>query len=84
MKIIVLRNAIKANEEKPLFQLFFLKDDEYQSVEVTEAEEIDFKEVESRLRQGASVFITRKRKHELNATSGAKESASEPLYFTRI
>ena len=81
---MVLRNVIEVNEEKPLFQLFFLKDDEDQSVEIEEVEEIDFREVEKRLKQGASVFITRKRKQKFNTTLVAKEEASEPLYLTRI
>jgi len=50
---------MKIREEKPLFQLFFLKDDEDQSVDVDEVEEIDFREVEKRLNRGESVFITR-------------------------
>lgn len=40
---MVLSNVVEVNEEKPLFQLFFLKDDEDQSVEVVEVEEIDFR-----------------------------------------
>lgn len=39
---MVMRNFFEVNEEKPLFQLFFLKDDEDESVEVEEVEEIDF------------------------------------------
>ena len=78
---MVLRNVIVVNEEKPLFQLFFLKDDEDQSVEVEEVEEIDFKEVKKRLKQGESVFIRRKRKQKLNTSLVAKEDAAEPWYF---
>ena len=81
---MVLRKVIEDDEEKPLFQLFFLREDEDQSVEVVEVEEIDFREVERRLEQGESVFIMRKRKQKLNATLVAKESAAEPWYFTRI
>ncbi len=81
---MVLRNVIKVNEEKPLFQLFFLKDDEDQSVEVEEVEEIDFREVKKRLKQGESVFITRKRKQKFNTTLVAKEGATDTWYFTHI
>ena len=56
--MMALKRDVKMNEEKPMFQLFFLKDDEDQSVEVEEVEEIDFREVERRLEQGESVFIT--------------------------
>jgi hypothetical protein len=46
-------------EEKPLLQLLFLKDDKNQSVEV---EELDFAKIVCRLNHGESVFISRKRK----------------------
>ena len=78
---MVSRNVIEVNEEKPLFQLFFLKDDEDQRVEV---EEIDFRGVKKRLEQGESVFITRKRKQKLNTGLVAREDASELWYFSHI
>jgi len=81
---MVLRNIIEVDEEKPLFQLFFLKDDENQSIEVKEVEEINFREVERRLKQGESVFITCKRKQKLNTSLVAREDAAEPWYFTHI
>jgi len=81
---MVFRNVIKANEEKLLFQLFFLKDDEDQSVEVVEVEEVDFREVERRLKQGESVFITCKREQELKASLVAMEDTAEPWYFSYI
>ena len=81
---MVLRKVIEVDEERPLFQLFFLKDDEYQSVEVEEVEEIDFREVERRLKRGESVFITHRRKQELNASLVGKEDAKEPWYFFHI
>ena len=81
---MMVRNVVEVNGEKPLFQLFFLKDDEDQSVEVEEVEEIDFRKVEQRLEQGESVFITRKRKQKLNTSLVAREDAAEPWYFSRI
>jgi len=82
---MVLRNFFEVNEEKPRFQLFFLKDDEDESVEVEEVEEIDFGEVKKRLKQGESVFITSKRKQKLNMSLIAKEDATEPCwYFTHM
>ena len=53
----MLRKVMKNHEETPLFQLFFLKDNEDQSVEIEEVEKIDFREVKKRLNQGESVFI---------------------------
>ena len=78
---MVLRNSIEANEEKPLFQLFFLKNDENRSIEVVEVEEIDFTEVKKHIEQGESVFITRKRRQKLNPNMIASEEVIEPGSF---
>ena len=78
---MVVRNAIHVNEEKPLFELFFLKHDEDQSVEVVEVEEIDFTEVKKHIEQGGSVFIARICKQELNTSLIAKEDVADPWYF---
>lgn len=80
---MVLRNVIETNE-KPLFQLFFLKDNEDQSVEVEEVEEIDFTEVKKRLEREESVFITRKRKQKLDPSQVVSEDVIEPWYFYHI
>ena len=79
-----MRKVIEVDEEKPRFQLFFLKDDEDQSVEVEEVEEINFREVEERLKQGESVFIKRKSKQKLNTSPVAFEDVKEPWYFSHI
>ena len=71
-------------EEKPKFQLIFLKDDEDQSVEVVEVEKIVFTEVEKHLEQGESVFITTKQKKKLKPNLIAKESRAEILYFGHV
>jgi len=81
---MVLRNIIETNEEKPLFQLFFLKNDEDPSTEVVEVEEIDFTEVKKHLERGESVFITRKRKQKLSLSQIASEDAIEPWYFSHV
>jgi len=47
-----------------LFQIFYLVDNEDQSVEVVETGEIDFEEVFQHLRLGGSVFITPKNSQE--------------------
>ena len=76
---MVLRNVVEANEEKPLFQLFFLKNDENQSVGVVEVEEIDFTEVKKHIEQGESVFITHKREKKLNSNLIASEEATQEV-----
>ncbi|MFH0897864.1 MAG: hypothetical protein V1850_07475 [Candidatus Bathyarchaeota archaeon] len=42
------------------FQIFFLLEDEDQSVEVVDADEIDFERVAQHLRFGGSIFIAPK------------------------
>jgi len=74
---------MEVNEEKLLFQLFFLKNNDDLNVEVEEVEEIDFTEVKRHIEQGESVFITRKRKQEFSTTLVAKEEAAELWYLTR-
>jgi len=81
---MVLRNVTETNEEKPLFQLFFLKNNEEQSIEVVEVEEIDFTEVKKRLERGESVFITLKRKQELDLSQVARGDTMGPWYFSHV
>jgi len=80
----MLRKVIQVDEERPVFQLFFLKDNESQSVEIVEIEEIDFRGVKERLEQGESVFITLKRKEKVETRLVKEEALAEPWYFTRI
>jgi len=68
----------------PQFQLFFLKDDANESVEMVEVEAIDFKEVAQRLHEGDSVFITHKRTKKLDPRSHSEEPTREPWYFTHF
>jgi hypothetical protein len=70
--------------ESMRFQLIFLKDDEYQSVEVLEVAEIDFEEVLRRISKGESVFITRKHMQELDLSTDLDETFRDPWYFTHI
>jgi hypothetical protein len=81
---LVSRKVTKVYEEEPLFQLFFLNDDEDQSVEVEEVEEIDFTEVKKHIERGESVFITRKRGEKLDASLVTEENAAEYWYFSHI
>ncbi len=71
-------------KEKLLFHLFFLKNDEGQSVEVKDVEEVDFAEVEKRLEEGESVFITRKRQQHLDLRQVAREDAHGTRYFPHV
>ena len=72
------------NQEKQVFQLFFLKNNSKQDVEVVEVEEINFTEVKKHLEKGDSIFITPKPKHKLETTLVAKEETADPWYFVHI
>jgi len=81
---MISRNFVEIDKEKPLFQLFFLRNNENQTVMVEEVEEIDFGKVKERLEQGESVFITPKRKEKVETSLVEREHAVETLYFTHI
>lgn len=66
------------------FQIFFLKDDENQSVEVEEVKEIDFEKVKNHVEKGESVFITLKRKERLESSLVEGEGVAEQWYFTHV
>lgn len=57
------------NKKKQPFRIFFLVDDEDQTVHIEEAEEIDFRMIKRRLERGEEVFITRKRGEEIQDES---------------
>lgn len=77
-------------EEGHRFILYFLRDDEYQSVRVKEIAEIDFSEVIQHLNFGGSVYITHRRKPKQNIRSRSIGSEkefgrlNEPWHFARI
>lgn len=79
MQKIVIENKKKED----IFQLFFLKNDATQDVEVTELDEINFEELKSHLERGDSVFITRKREQKPDINFIAYELVKEPWYFVR-
>ncbi len=83
MKRMMLNQFVEVNEKKPRFQLFFLKDDEGQSVEVDEVNKIDFEIVVQRLKQGESVFIAPKKPQERNLNQSLF-GAKKPWYFAHI
>jgi hypothetical protein len=56
---------LKVKDGKQSFQVFFLKNDRYQSVIVNEAEELDLPEIKKHLSRGESIFITSREKLEV-------------------
>ena len=77
------RNIMENKKKDAPLQLFFLKNDETQNVEVVEVDEIDFEEVKSRLERGESVFITRKQEQKSDMNFIAYDLAKEPWYLIR-
>ena len=77
------RNVMENKKKSASLQLFFLKNDETQNVEVVEVDEIDFEEVKSRLERGESVFITRKQEQKSDMNFIAYDLAKEPWYLIR-
>lgn len=71
-------------EEKPLFHLFFLKDDKDLSVEVLEVQEVDFTEVRKRLEFGESVFISRKIEKRFDQMEIHSEERDEIWFFPHV
>jgi len=80
----MFENTIQSSEERPKFQLFFLKDNENQSVEVVGIEEINLEEVGERIERGKSVFITRRSKQQCGSPRAVSEGTRESWYFTHI
>jgi hypothetical protein len=81
---LLSKEVTKVYEKEALFQLFFLKNNEEQSVEVEEVEEIDFAEVKKHIERGESVFITHKRREKMDASLVTEENAAEYWYFSNI
>ena len=69
--------------ENSLFQIFFLAQDQSQSVEVVETGEIDFGEVIQRLQMGESVFIKHKNPETYEASQKRMEEEKNSWYFNR-
>ena len=78
-----MRPIIEKQKKETPSQILFLKNDCNKTVEATEVNEIDIKEVKSRLEKGESVCITRKRGQKLNVNFIDDESIKEPWYLHR-
>ena len=75
-------NIMKNRKKEPLLQIFFLKNDEAQNVEVQEAYEIDLEEIKSHLENGESVYIKQKeQKPDVNFIAYKREK--DPWYLIR-
>jgi len=79
----MMRNDIEAKKKEAPFQMFFLKNDENQTVESIEADEIDFEEVKRHLENGESVCITQKKEQKPDVNFIAYEQVKEPGYILR-
>ena len=79
----MMRNVIENKKKEAPFQMFFLKNDENQTVESIESNEIDFKEVKRHLENGESVCITPKKEQKPDVNFIAYEQVKEPWYLLR-
>jgi len=74
------------------FQVVFLRNDCNQEVEVLEAKQVDFLDIQERLERGESVFITSKSSQKLQAPRGKDgrnvdsktKSRRQSFYFNHI
>jgi hypothetical protein len=79
---LLLQSPVSSDNQL-LFQIFFLSQDQSQSVEVVETDEIDFGEIIQRLKMGESVFIKHKNQETLESHLRAnKEEEQKFWYFT--
>jgi len=77
----MMRTIIENQKKETPFQMFFLKNDKTQSVEIVEADQIKFKKVKSHLAKGESVFIPQKQEQKPNMRFIEYDLATEPWYF---
>ncbi len=77
----VLVQAPVSSDKPFIFQIFFLAQDQSQDVEVLETEEIDFGEINQRLKLGESVFIKYKNPEIVESYSRENEEEVEEQNF---
>ena len=81
-----IRDSTRNEAEGQKLFVFFLYEDEEQSVHIEEVETVNFLEVIQHLNLGGSIFITPRRKPKIN--SGSEKQASgrplKPWHFTHI
>lgn len=83
-KKLISRKFVENYEEKTLFRLFILKNNENQSVIVEEVDKIDYSKVKQRVEQGDSIFITRGRKEKAKTNFVERDKTAESLFFPYI
>ena len=77
------RNILESRKKEPLLQMFLLKNDETQNVEVQEVYEIELEEIKRRLERGESVYIKLKEEQKPDVNFIAYEREREPWYLVR-
>ena len=63
-------------EQRPLFQVVVLKNDEHESVFVSEVQEVDFGHIGKHLQKGDSIFIT--------SVPSQKLATTDPLELSTV
>ena len=77
------RKDIETKKKEAPFQMFFIKNDENQTVESIETDEIDFEEAKIHLEKVESLCITQKKEHKPDVNFIAYEQVKEPCYSIR-
>jgi hypothetical protein len=72
-----------SSDNRFMFQIFFLAQNQSQDVEILETKEIDIGEITQRLKLGESVFIKYKNQEMLDFQSNNKDGESNSWYFTQ-
>jgi hypothetical protein len=79
----MMKTVIENKKKQTPFQMFFLKNDQNEAIEVIEGNKIDFEEVKKRLERGEAVFITTKKGQKSDVNFIAYKQVKEPWYLIR-
>jgi hypothetical protein len=79
----MMRIIIENKKKQTPFQMFFLKNDQDETIEVIEVNRIDFEEVKKHLERGKSVFIATKKEQKPDVNFIAYKQVKEPWYLIR-
>jgi hypothetical protein len=79
---IIIEASLPQNDSR-IFQVFFLNQNESESVEVLETNFIDFEEISHRLNNGESIFIKNKNQEPIKPYSNVNDENNSSWYFNR-
>ncbi len=80
----MLDKFLRTRDLKPNFQVFFMRNDASQDVEIQEVKQIDFSAIQERLDQGQTVFITSKASQKLRPPKGKTARPGSRMRLVRV